>query len=124
MACILLIEPDYALSELYRVHLESEGYEVLQRKTAESAVMALDEQSVQLVILELQLAVHNGVEFLYEIRSYPEWQGLPVLLHTNVRKNALPQDALQRLGITKYMYKPTSNLQDLSKAIKKILSAS
>ncbi len=121
MKTILLIEPDKLLAQTQQTYLERKDYKVVWRQTAESAVMALDEASVDVVVLELNLAVHNGVEFLYEMRSYSEWQSIPVILHTNVRKGQLAEDALARLNIADYLYKPSTTLAQLVQAIEKIL---
>src|SRR5665213_2102299 len=84
MARILLIEPDRRLAETYAKALVAAGHKVTARAGAQSAITAADGAKPDLVILELQLIEHSGVEFLYEFRSYPEWQDIPVLIHSGV----------------------------------------
>jgi DNA-binding response OmpR family regulator len=107
MAHILLIEPDAILSELYKRMYVTEGYTVASVKNAENAIHAADVQIPDLVILELQLVGHSGVEFLYEFRSYPEWQDVPVIVHTSLGYNELKQfdTALSQLAVAVCLHK-------------------
>lgn len=121
MSSILLVEPDQTLASIYKKALEGLGHSVVCRRTAESAVMALDATPTDLVILELNMALHNGIEFLYEMRSYPEWQSIQVILHTNVRKTQLNSPVLDRLDVSDYLYKPTTKLTQLQESVEAVL---
>ncbi len=115
MAQVLLIEPDRRLAQLYQRALEAEGHDVAWRREAQSAIHAIDECDPDIIILELHLVRHNGVEFLYEMRSYPEWDRLPVLLHTMVppQHPGLGRAYWSQLGIVDYLYKPQTSLKRL-----------
>lgn len=117
MRTVLLIEPDYILAETYKRALESSGlYTVNTVRGAQSGIMSADESCPELVLLELQLIEHSGVEFLYEFRSYPEWQSIPVIIHSVV-PFAEFQDSwhlLQgELGVSSYLYKANTSLSKL-----------
>lgn len=127
MKDILLIEPDNALRKIYKAYLIQEGYSVVDAASAESAIHELDAaQSVDLIVLELQLANHNGLEFIHELRSYSEWQSIPILLHTFVPPHSLRFDknTLKTLGILGYLYKPTTSLSTLVDAVRNVTLAS
>jgi replicative DNA helicase len=51
-----------------------------QLTTAQQAIAAADSQKPDVVVLALEMARHNSIEFLYEFKSYSEWQNVPVLL--------------------------------------------
>ncbi len=116
---ILLVEPNRVNASIYSRALSKSGHMPCIVGEAEAAIHALDEQSADLVILELQLANHNGVEFLYELRSYPEWQALPILIHSLVPEYqvGLSKQAMQKLGIVGYLYKPITSLRALVDAV-------
>jgi DNA-binding response OmpR family regulator len=116
---ILLIEPDSLQARLYGSALAREGHSVAYSSTAQSAVHAADEQVPDIVILELQLPGHNGIEFLYEFRSYPEWMHVPVVIHTFVPVHELAQaDVLKtELGVQRILYKPSTVLATLQEAV-------
>src|ERR1700741_3726207 len=98
---VLLIEPDKKLGGVYKAALEQAGHAVEMVAHAQDAVHTADEQKPDVVVLELQLAKHNGIEFLYEFRSYSEWQNIPVVLLTMVPPASLQitKEILQTLGI-------------------------
>ena len=115
MARILLVEPNQPLANLYRTALERSGHSVTIRGDAQNAVFAADEETPDVVVVELQLPGHSGVEFLYEFRSYKEWHGIPAILHTLVPPHNLnlSKQMLSHLDIAAYLYKPAASLRTL-----------
>jgi DNA-binding response OmpR family regulator len=84
MARILLLEPDQVLAEAYRQALQQQGHSVVLSTSAQTAVLVADDHRPDLVILELQLVEHSGIEFLYEFRSYADWQDIAVIIQSQV----------------------------------------
>jgi DNA-binding response OmpR family regulator len=119
MARILLLEPDRLLARSYSKSLESKGYSVHWINDAQAALGILDEHQIDLVVLELQLTGHNGVEFLYEFRSYPDWDHIPVILHTMVPDThpGVGKSFWEELGIVEYRYKPQTSLKQLAERV-------
>jgi DNA-binding response OmpR family regulator len=117
MSRILLIEPDRVLAETYRQTLLADGHQVICCASAQAGIISADQHQPDLVILELQLIEHSGIEFLYEFRSYPEWRSIPVVLHTQVPpvefndNHHLMKD---QLNVATYLYKPQTSLRELS----------
>lgn len=116
---ILLVEPDTLLAGTYGRAFEATGHTVAVARSAQMAVHAADEQQPDVVVLELQLPRHNGVEFLYEFRSYPEWLEVPVVIHSFTPPSEYASAAtLEReLGVRRCLYKPETSLADLCKAV-------
>jgi CheY-like chemotaxis protein len=115
MPHILLIDADKRLRETYAKSLQAAGHSVALAASAQGAVGELEAKKPELVVLELQLQGHSGVEFLQEMRSYPEWSDIPVLLHTFVPQDNLQnfKQAFRAYGIVGYTYKPETSLQKL-----------
>jgi DNA-binding response OmpR family regulator len=112
---VLLIEPNSLLAKTYQDALEVAGHEVVWKQKAQSAIHTADKKNPDIVILELQLPRHNGLAFLYEFRSYIDWQSIPVIVHSLVppdNLNASPE-VFMSLGIGTYLYKPTTSLKKL-----------
>ena len=113
---VLVIEPDKILAEIYQRALQSDGHAVVICASAQSAIFAADESSPDMVITELQLIGHSGMEFLYEFRSYKDWQNIPVLVHTSVPAGEFTDNwqlLRDELGIQGYLYKPQTSLASL-----------
>ena len=112
---ILLIEPDRSLAESVTEALSSKKTKVAWVTGAQEAIASADKQCPDLVILELGLPSHNGIEFLYEFRSYNEWVTIPVIMFT-MQQVAAPE-LLKKLGVISYLYKPTTALAKLGQVV-------
>lgn len=126
MKHILLVEPDRVLSNTYEEILKRAGLSVAKAVSAAGAVSLCEDQIPDLIVLELQLHGHSGVELLHELRSYPEWQHIPVLLHTYVPKQKLNkfEAAFKTMGIAGYAYKPTTSLSQFVRLIEEYAAVS
>lgn len=116
MPNILLIEPDRRLAATYQKALKTAGHDVTTASGAQAAIMAADNAKPDLVILELQLVGHSGIEFLYEFRSYLDWQAIPVIIQSQVPPGEFSdsrQLLAQELGVKAYLYKPHTTLRRL-----------
>ncbi len=115
---ILLIEPDRLLAASYEKALRRAGHTVTTAVSAQQAIHFADQQRPDVVVLEMELPRHNGVEFLYEFRSYYEWLDVPVIVHSFVAATELVKSAtLKDLGVVKLLYKPATTLAQLCTAI-------
>lgn len=120
MAHILILEPDRLLAETYRRALEHDGYEAEYVTSGQAAVDSADQQLPDLIILELQLPAHNGLEFLYEFRSYTDWQQIPVIVNTSISPSSIDlveENLYGDLGIKAWHYKPETSLQLLLRSV-------
>lgn len=117
---IVLLEPDKVLADTYRQALMQDGHRVVMCASAQAAVFAADELRPDLVIMELQLTGHSGIEFLYEFRSYDDWAAVPVLVLTNVPAGEFSGswDLLRdQLQVQAYHYKPLTSLRTLLRSV-------
>ena len=116
MAHVLLLEPNTLLATVYTRALQHAGHSVAHVTGAQAGIDAADRQRPDIVITELHLPRHSGIEFLHEFRSYAEWQQVPIVLNTALTgaQVAPVMQALHRdLGIREILYKPRTSLQDL-----------
>ncbi|HSH55849.1 MAG TPA: response regulator [Candidatus Limnocylindrales bacterium] len=126
MADILLLEPDKLLAETYQAICRHAGHTIRQAVSAQEAVFAVDERMPDVILVELQLIAHSGIEFMYELRSYHEWQTIPLLIHSCIPPSEF-EDSMAllqgMLGVKEYLYKPHTTLQDLLQAISNAVPA-
>lgn len=124
MSKILLIEPNTVLGRLYNDALRLDGHTVQWVTGAQAAIDAADTDMPDLVVLELQLPGHDGVEFLHEFRSYPEWQRVPIVVHTALQPASLApvEQTLQTsFGVQVVLYKPKTTIQNLARTIRQVV---
>ena len=124
MARILLLETDKFVATNISRLLEVNGHIVDWQVDPQEAIISIDLQPVDLIITELVLAGRSGVEFLYELRSYSDWQHLPVILYTNVpaREVNLSAQGFEQLSIQAYHYKSSVPVEELLHSVQACLS--
>jgi PAS domain S-box-containing protein len=100
----LVVEDDYKSAELIRVHLEAEGFTVLQAASAEAALALAVQQPVSLITLDILLPNMEGWELLGRLKQMPNLRRTPVVIISAVA------DANKgfALGAAAVMQKPIS----------------
>lgn len=123
---ILLIEPNRLQAQQYCEYLERRGHRLRHVQDAQAAVTETDRHTPDLVIMELLLAGHSGVEFLYEFRSYPEWQKVPVVIMSHLPEAEIPSSGrvFAKLGVGAYLYKPATSLKRLAERVEALIPSS
>lgn len=121
---VLLIEPDIQLAKTYISALKSTGIKVGHAQSAQSAIILINQYKPKLIILELQLKKHNGIEFLNELGSYVDLQDIPVVLLTFIPESSIKliREQKARLNIVDYLYKPRTSLEQLINMTREILA--
>lgn len=124
MSRILLLETDKFVAANISGLLQANGHSVDWQVDPQEAIISIDVQPVNLIITELILAGRSGIEFLYELRSYPDWEGMPVIIYTNVpvREVGLSTQGFEQLKIAAYHHKPSSAVDDLLRTVEVCLS--
>ncbi len=105
-----------ALTELF------DGYSVSIAPDAHRAIEQANEKEIDVVILELSLAGHSGMEFLYEFRSYTDWANVPVIVYSRMQlaDEVLQSRTWDTLSVAAYLYKPTTSLSTLKQIVEKV----
>ena len=111
MTHILLVEPDRLQAESIIAALTLKDVHVSWARNAQTAIEIADTHMPNIVVLELVLGAHNGVEFLYEFRSYNEWSHIPVIVFSMQRVNDV--GLFKKLGVQACLYKPATTLAQL-----------
>lgn len=79
---ILVVEDEPAMVELLRYNLESEGFDVASAPDGEEAIMAIEEQSPDMVLLDWMIPKVSGIEICRRLRRDQKFRNLPVIMIT------------------------------------------
>lgn len=112
---ILIIEPDFILTKVYKKAFESAGFDVRSANNAQKAIKMIDKKKPSAIIIELQLGAHSGVEFLHEFRSYEDWQSVPLYVYSSVPFENFGHNkiSINSLGVKRYFYKSKTSISQL-----------
>jgi DNA-binding response OmpR family regulator len=101
--CILVIEDQEDLAELYEATLKQAGYKVRTAYTGEEGFAEFKANGADVVLLDMTLPEMNGAQVLREIRALNA--SVPVVVVTGETSNDLRQQC-ERLGVHEYLSKP------------------
>ncbi|HZS87914.1 MAG TPA: response regulator transcription factor [Chloroflexota bacterium] len=116
MARVLCVDDDQYLTDLLRYALSREGFEVLMAHTGRDALRLLRSESLDLVILDVNIPDMNGFKVLSSLRAFTQ---VPVVMLT---ARAQDDDVIAGFGqgADDYVAKPFS-VQVLMNRIKAVL---
>ncbi|MEN3158815.1 sigma-54 dependent transcriptional regulator [Alkalimonas sp. NCh-2] len=103
---IMVVEDDGGLREALVDTLTLANYQVVAAESAEQALLQLKQQSIKLIVSDVQMPGISGLELLATVRQqYPQIPMLIMTAYANVN------DAVQamRLGAVDYLSKPFSS---------------
>ncbi|GAB4225088.1 MAG: hypothetical protein Kow0049_02280 [Stanieria sp.] len=105
MSKSVLVVDDYAdILYLFKLSLESEGYEVKQASNGKEALAMVQEINPELVVLDVMMPNTDGLEVTRQIRNQLSLSTMPILL---VSANyEISQDCAYNNGANDILYKP------------------
>ena len=115
MPKILVVDDEAAIRLLYKEELTDEGYEVATYEGDHGLLDRIAEERPDLVILDIKLAGHDGLELLQEIRN--RYYDLPVILCSAYE--VFKRD-MKAIAADAYVVK-SSDLTQLKKAVRRAL---
>jgi diguanylate cyclase (GGDEF)-like protein/PAS domain S-box-containing protein len=104
-AKILLIDDNEEIHQLFKHSFERADLKLLSAKDAPSGLKLLSEESIDLVLLDIELPGMNGIECLKQIRSRHLLEALPVFMLTAHADPSYILNALEA-GASDYLLKP------------------
>lgn len=115
MKKILLIEPDRVLLEVYKEVFTREGYKVKSVESSSEAILAIEDNKPDLIIIELQLPAHNGIELLNELKSYDDLHECKVIINSIIPADSLGMSSAikKAYNIVATVYKPDTSIEKL-----------
>ena len=107
-ARLLLVDDDPSLLRLMTLRLEGEGYQVISADCAETALVLLAKNSVDVVLSDLRMPGLDGMALFDEIAKRNP--GLPVVLMT--AHGSIPEAvAATQRGVFGFLTKPLNNVE-------------
>jgi DNA-binding response OmpR family regulator len=80
---IAIIEDDQAISQMYRMKFESDGFDVELATNGKSGVQMVQEYAPDVILMDINLPEMKGDEILAAIRAEDWGKEIPVMFLTN-----------------------------------------
>jgi DNA-binding response OmpR family regulator len=120
MAKIAIIEDDQAISQMYRIKFESEGFTVDTAENGKLGLELIENMRPDIILLDLMMPEMNGEEMLIQLRKQ-DWGNIPVIILTNVGEQEIP-DVARQLGVNKFILKADMTPKQVVDLVKTQLS--
>lgn len=122
MISVAIIEDDLAISQMYRIKFEAEGYRV---ETAANGVIGLklaEEVRPDIILLDLMMPEMSGDEMLQKLRATSWGKDMKVVILTNMGEQEAP-DIIRDLGVRKFIVKAEMTPRQVAEIVKAELNA-
>jgi DNA-binding response OmpR family regulator len=120
MAKIAIIEDDQAISQMYRMKFETEGYTV---ETAENGKLGLElaeNMKPDVILLDLMMPEMNGDEMLKKLRATTWGKNIKVVILTNMGEQEIPDD-VKKQDVSAVILKADMTPRQVAELIKQTL---
>jgi len=115
---ILNVDDSMTMRKIVSMALKSLGHTAIEAENGKQALELLPAQKVDAIILDINMPVMNGIEFLKEFKKTPAQATTPVIVLTTQGEDALKEEALS-LGAKAFMIKPFQK-EDLAATLQKV----
>lgn len=124
MRKVLIVEPDRIVARCMKAELKKRSFSVEITANADQAIAIADEFQPDIVITELSLAGHSGTEFLYEFRTYTDWDPVPIVVYSSIKLSdiIIKSQDWKQLNIDEYLYKPEESLDRLGDILETLVT--
>ena len=118
MPKILIVEDAQDQLELFAKTFRRAGFDVYGAHDGGHAMDRVRDVKPDIILLDQMMPEVDGVTFLQNLRRFPKWKNVPVILVTGMSDRMLKSRATQ-LGVSDVLVKGSFHIRDLIELVKK-----
>lgn len=88
---IAIIEDDLAISQMYRIKFETDGYEVETAENGKQGLELCEKMKPEIILLDVMMPEMTGPEMLEKLRQTDWGVKIKVLILTNMGEQEIPE---------------------------------
>jgi two-component system phosphate regulon response regulator PhoB len=112
---VLLVEDEPAQRTVLAYNLEAEGFAVTQADNGEDAMVLVDEEEPDIIILDWMMPKVSGIEVCRRLKMRPDTRGIPIIM-LSARAEEVDRIRGLETGADDYVIKPYSVLELMARA--------
>jgi two-component system, OmpR family, phosphate regulon response regulator PhoB len=112
---VLLVEDEPAQRTVLAYNLEAEGFAVTQADNGEDAMVLVDEEDPDIIILDWMMPKVSGIEVCRRLKMRPETRAIPIIM-LSARAEEVDRIRGLETGADDYVIKPYSVLELMARA--------
>ncbi|MBK5934120.1 winged helix family two component transcriptional regulator [Rhodovulum imhoffii] len=111
---VLIVEDEPAQREILHYNLQAEGFEVLQAENGDEALLLVEENAPDLIVLDWMLPSVSGIEICRRLKTRPETRAVPIIM-LSARAEEVDRVRGLETGADDYVVKPYSVVELLAR---------
>ena len=112
---VLLAEDEPAQREVLAYNLDAEGFRVVPADNGEDAMLLVEEEGPDIIILDWMMPKLSGIEVCRRLKMRPETRGIPIIM-LSARAEEVDRIRGLETGADDYVIKPYSVLELMARA--------
>lgn len=120
-AKVAIIEDDIAISQMYRLKFETEGYEVQTADNGKLGLELIEQFKPDIILLDLMMPEMTGDQMLTELRKKSWGKNITVIILTNMGEEEAPK-ILRELGVHSFIVKAEMTPRQVAERVKSALA--
>lgn len=104
---VLVVEDEPAQREVLAYNLEAEGFQVAKAETGDEALILLEEEQPDIIVLDWMLPGVSGIEVCRRVKSRSETRSIPIIM-LSARSEEVDRVRGLETGADDYVIKPYS----------------
>ncbi|WP_139684956.1 ATP-binding response regulator [Vibrio tasmaniensis] len=103
---IMVVDDNESLRRFTAMLLEKQGFDVVQKEDGQQALDALDTEDVDLILMDIEMPIMDGIEASRRIRSAAkEYSSVPIIAHTG-DSSPVTLEKMESSGMSDFIVKP------------------
>jgi len=107
---VLVVEDEPSQREVLAYNLEAEGFDVSRAETGDEALLLVEEDAPDIIVLDWMLPGVSGIEVCRRLKMRPETRGTPIIM-LSARSEEVDKVRGLETGADDYMVKPYSVIE-------------
>ncbi|PTP55294.1 ATP-binding response regulator [Vibrio splendidus] len=103
---IMVVDDNESLRRFTAMLLEKQGFDVVQKEDGQQALDALDSDDIDLILMDIEMPIMDGVEASRRIRSANKaYSSVPIIAHTG-DSSPVTLEKMESSGMSDFIVKP------------------
>jgi DNA-binding response OmpR family regulator len=119
---IAIVEDDNAISQMYRIKFETEGYTVDTAENGKLGLELCEQMKPDIILLDLMMPEMRGDEMLEALRKTTWGKNTKVIILTNMGEQEIPED-VKSMGVADIILKADMTPRQVADIVKKVLGS-
>lgn len=121
MKKVAIVEDDLAISQMYRMKFENEGYSVQNAENGRLGLDMIKDFKPDIVLLDLMMPEMGGSEMLKLMRETDWGKSIKVIILTNMGQEEAPKELKSAYGVLAYVVKAEMTPRQVAELVKSFL---